>query len=135
MGQLVMSQPYYVLSLDGGGSLGVYTLGVLIEIERMLKKPLHKVFGLVYGTSTGSIIASMIALGDDVEKTIHDRYFDIAPDVMGRWFPGSKSAALEKHAKEIYGDKTFDNFVTNIGIVGTHLEFNRPTVFDCASVI
>ena len=124
-----MSQPYYVLSLDGGGSLGVYTLGVLIEIERMLKKPLHEIFGLVYGTSTGSIIASMIALGDGVEKTIHDRYFDIAPDVMGRWFPGSKSAALEKHAKEIYGDKTFDNFVMNIGIVGTHLEFNRPTVF------
>lgn len=124
-----MSRPYYILSLDGGGSLGVYTLGVLIEIERMLDQPLHEVFGLVYGTSTGSIIASMIALGDDVEKTIHDRYFDLAPDVMGRWLPRSKSAALERHAEEIYGDKTFDHFVTNVGIVGTHLEFNRPTVF------
>lgn len=124
-----MSSPYYILSLDGGGSLGVYTLGVLVEIERMLDRPLHEIFELVYGTSTGSIIASMIALGDDVEKTIHDRYFDIAPDVMGRWLPRSKTAALHRHAKEIYGGKTFDDFLINIGIVCTHVEFNRPTVF------
>lgn len=124
-----MSRPYYILSLDGGGSLGVYTLGVLIEVERMLDQPLHEVFELVYGTSTGSIIASMIALGDDVEKTIYKRYFNIAPDVMGRWFAWSRTAALHRHAKAIYGDKTSDSFLTNIGIVGTHLEFNRPTVF------
>ena len=124
-----MKPPYYILSLDGGGSLGVYTLGVLVEIERMLEKPLHETFDLVYGTSTGAIIASMIALGDDVEETIHDRYFNIAPDVMGRWFPRTKTAALHRHAQAIYGDKTFEDFLINIGIVGTDLESNGPTVF------
>lgn len=124
-----MSRPYYILSLDGGGSLGVYTLGVLVEIERMLDRPLHEIFGLIYGTSTGSIIASMIAVGDDVETTIRDRYFEIAPDVMGRWFPSSKTAALHRHAEDIFGDRKFDSFLTNIGIVSTHLEFNRPTIF------
>lgn len=124
-----MSKPYYVLSLDGGGSLGVYTLGILVEIERMLEKPLHEVFDLVFGTSTGSIIAAMLALGEDVEGTIHDRYFSIAPDVMSRWLPSSKTAALERHASEVFGDKKFDEFVVGVGVVGTHLEYTRPTIF------
>ena len=37
----------------------------------MLDKPLHETFELVYGTSTGAIIASMVALGDDIAETIH----------------------------------------------------------------
>ncbi len=124
-----MSQPFFILSLDGGGSLGVYTLGVLVEIERMLKCPLHKKFTLIYGTSTGSIIASMIALGDGVETTIRKRYFEIAPDVMGRFSGCSRSAALHRHARKIYGEKTFEEFKVNVGIVATHLEYNRPRVF------
>lgn len=124
-----MSRPYFILSLDGGGALGVYTLGVLVEVERMLDQPLHKVFDLAYGTSTGSIIASMIALGDGIENTIKDRYFEIIPDVMGRWFPWTKSKALHDHAASIYGEKRFEEFLMNIGIVATHLEYNRPMVF------
>lgn len=124
-----MSKPYFVLSLDGGGSLGVYTLGVLVEIERMLDKPLHEVFELIYGTSTGSIIASMIALGDDVETTIKGRYFEVIPDVMSKWFPWTRSEALHSQAADIYGEKKFESFLTNVGIVATHLEYNRPMVF------
>ena len=124
-----MKKPFFILSLDGGGSLGVYTLGVLVEIERMLHMPLYKKFDLVYGTSTGAIIASMIALGDDVETTIKDCYFSIAPDVMRKFLARSKSAKLTKYAEDIYGDKTFEDFLINIGIVATHLDYNRPTVF------
>ena len=124
-----MSQPYYILSLDGGGSLGVYTLGVLVEIERLLAKPLHETFELVYGTSTGAIIASMIALGDDVADTIHDRYFQLAPAVMRKRFPRTRTAALRRYARKIYRKKTFDDFLINIGIVATDLEHNRPLVF------
>lgn len=123
-----IEKPYYVLSLDGGGSLGVYTLGVLIEIEKKLGKKLCEIFDLVYGTSTGSIIASMIALGEDIE-TVKNRYFEIIPDVMSKRFAYGKSAALHRHAEEIYGEKEFDQFLINIGIVATHVEFNRPMVF------
>ncbi len=124
-----MSRPHFVLSLDGGGSLGVYTLGVLVEVERMLDRPLHEVFELIYGTSTGAIIASMIALGEDVETTIQNRYFEIIPDVMGKSFAWSRSRALHRHASEIYQGKKFDAFLTNVGIVATHVEYNRPMVF------
>ena len=129
MEHLELTKPYYILSLDGGGSLGVYTLGVLIELERVLPKPLHCTFDLVYGTSTGAIIASMIGLGDAVERTIYDRYIEIAPDVMGKRCSRSRSASLLQHAKTIYGDKTFDDFLIDIGIVCTDLEYRRPRVF------
>ena len=56
-----------VLTLDGGGAKGFYTLGVLKEIEAMVGCPLHQKFDLVFGTSTGAIIASLIALGHDVD--------------------------------------------------------------------
>ena len=52
-----------ILALDGGGAKGFYTLGVLKEIEAMVGCPLHQKFDLVFGTSTGAIIASLIALG------------------------------------------------------------------------
>lgn len=120
--------PYHILSLDGGGSLGMYSLGVLAEVERILPGPLHETFDLVYGTSTGSIIGSMIALGEDV-GTITELYRRIVPDVMGRRLPGSKSRALERWGREIYRDRKFDAFVTDVGIVATHLENNRPMVF------
>ena len=54
---------FRILCLDGGGAKGFYTLGVLKEIEGMLGCPLHKRFDLVFGTSTGAIIAALIALG------------------------------------------------------------------------
>ena len=51
----------------------VCTLGVLFEVETHLERPLHEVFDLIYGTSTGSIIGSMLALGETVD-TITSRY-------------------------------------------------------------
>lgn len=130
MAELEMRKPFRVLSLDGGGSLGVYSLGVLVEIERMIGKRIHEVIDLVYGTNTGSIIGSMIALGEDI-TTINRRYFEIAPDVMSRWLPRSKSNALRRHARNVFGNKTFDDFLIDIGIVATHLEYSRPMVFKC----
>ena len=123
-----MTPPFYVLALDGGGSLGVYTLGLLAEIESILPQPLHQTFDLIYGTSTGSIIGSMIALGENIH-TIREHYFRIVPHVMSRWLPKHKTAALEKWGQQIYGSAKFGSFVTNVGIVATHLEFNRPMIF------
>ena len=119
---------FRILSLDGGGSLGIYTLGVLCELEKSVAQPLHTTFDLVYGTSTGSIIGSMIALGDSAEL-IKDRYLEIVPQVMSRPFARLRTEALERWARRIYGDRKFENFKTGIGIVATHLEYNRPMVF------
>jgi patatin-like phospholipase/acyl hydrolase len=65
------SSPFRILSLDGGGAKGFYSLGVLREIEGSIGCRLHERFDLVFGTSTGAIIASLIALGYSVDE-IHD---------------------------------------------------------------
>ena len=57
------SRPYRkILCLDGGGSRGVITLAFLRRIERITGKSIYQLFDLIVGTSTGSIIATMIAL-------------------------------------------------------------------------
>ena len=70
-----------ILSLDGGGAKGFYTLGVLKEIEAMLGCPLYKRFDLIFGTSTGAIIASLVALGYEIDA-IHALYKKHVPSVM-----------------------------------------------------
>ncbi len=53
-----MSSYYKILSIDGGGVRGLIPSVVLAELEARIGKPLHKVFDLVAGTSTGAIIAA-----------------------------------------------------------------------------
>jgi Patatin-like phospholipase/ABC transporter substrate binding protein len=73
MADFSAERPCRILSLDGGGAKGFYTLGVLREIEGMAKRPLHEQFDLIFGTSTGAIIAALSALGKSV-KEISDLY-------------------------------------------------------------
>ena len=46
-----------ILSLDGGGIRGLIQLIVLMELERITKKPIFELFDLIVGTSIGGIIA------------------------------------------------------------------------------
>jgi predicted acylesterase/phospholipase RssA len=117
-----------ILSLDGGGSKGFYTLGVLREIEALLNCPLYKHFDLVFGTSTGAIIAALIALGYHVDE-IHELYKAHVPNVMKPRSRDAKSAALSELASEVFGDKTFEDVKTGIGIVTTKWVIERPMIF------
>lgn len=51
---------FRVPSLDGGGAKGFYTLSALKEIEALVGCPLCEKFDLIYGTSTGAIIATLL---------------------------------------------------------------------------
>jgi uncharacterized protein len=121
-------QDFRILSLDGGGAKGVYTLGILKEIEALIGKRICDEFQLIYGTSTGSIIASLLGLGKSVDE-VTQNYFDIVPSVMGKRTKSGKSAMLRHHAKELLGDTNFDAFLTDVGIVTTHYELTRPMIF------
>ena len=121
--------PFRILSLDGGGAKGFYTIGVLEELEALLGgKPLSEHFDLIYGTSTGAIIAALLALGEKV-ATIHGHYRKYVPDVMGHDSADGKSAALERLGKEIFKDTKFTDAKTAIGIVATRWDFERPMIF------
>lgn len=123
-----MKKEVRILSLDGGGSKGVYTLGVLKELEKMLGGKLYEHFDIIYGTSTGSIIAALLGLGHDVEF-IKTNYFKLIPEIMGGTNGSEKSAKLKKKADEIFGDKLFTEFKTDVGIVSMNYEDQKPFVF------
>jgi patatin-like phospholipase/acyl hydrolase len=118
----------YILALDGGGAKGFYTLGVLKEIEAMLDRPLHQKFDLVFGTSTGAIIASLIALGYSIDE-IHDLYKAHVPKVMSKKKAGDRSAALAELASDVFKTRTFEDVKTGIGVVATRWLTEKPMIF------
>jgi hypothetical protein len=83
--------PKRILSLDGGGVRGMITIGILEELERKLaaRQPypgdfrLCRYFDLIGGTSTGSIIAALLAMGWSVDE-IRKLYLKLGPEVFER---------------------------------------------------
>jgi len=129
MSPLAPSIACRVLSLDGGGAKGFYTLGVLEELEALLGgQPMWQKFDLIFGTSTGAIIAALLALGRSTAD-IHCLYKEHVPTVMQPKSAKAKSAALEKLSKVIFPTETFKDVKTGIGIVATRWDFERPMIF------
>ncbi len=121
-------RPCRLLSLDGGGAKGFYTLGVLREIEGMVKRPLHEQFDLIFGTSTGAIIAALLALGKSV-KEISDLYEKHVPTVMQRKGRAEKSAALRQLGDAVFENTMFTEMKTGVGLVTTRWVIERPMIF------
>jgi patatin-like phospholipase/acyl hydrolase len=119
---------FRILSLDGGGAKGFYTLGVLREIEAMIGCRLHERFDMIFGTSTGSIIAAMLALGKSVSEIIA-LYQDHVPTIMKNKDAGGRSGALSELSEAIFGDAMFTDVKTSVGIVTTKWVLEKPMIF------
>ena len=115
---------YRVLSLDGGGSKGIYTVGVLSELELALGRPLYEHFDLIYGTSTGAIIAAMLGMGM-LAETIKSKYLDLIPKVMGESNSDARSSALLAEAKTIFG-KQNSNHSSSVSELWRQIHTTRP---------
>ncbi len=122
------NKKFTVLSLDGGGSKGVYTLGILKELELKLGGKLHEHFDLIYGTSTGSIIASLVALGHDI-PSLEKLYYELIPKIMCGNSKRERSSQLKIQADTIFKDQKFDAFKTMVGIVALNYDKQTPLVF------
>jgi uncharacterized protein len=119
---------FRILSLDGGGAKGIYTLGALKEIEGMTGKRIHESFDLVFGTSTGAIIAALVCLGHPIDE-IHELYKSHVVKIMSRWLPHRKSEALSELASLIFEEKDFSSVKTDLCIVATKWDEERPIIF------
>jgi uncharacterized protein len=119
---------YRILSLDGGGAKGFYTLGVLLQVEAMIGCPIHERFNLIFGTSTGAIIASMLAFGHPVSEII-DTYEHHVLKVVRRKTKHGKSEALQALADDVHKERTFADVRTGVGIVTTRWLTEKPMIF------
>lgn len=117
-----------ILSLDGGGAKGFYTLGVLREVEALVGKPLCEVFQLIFGTSTGSIISALLAQGKSVDE-ICDLYIKHVPPIMQAKSAADKSRALAATGEAVFGDAGFDDLKTGVGLVATKWHLETPMIF------
>jgi uncharacterized protein len=117
-----------ILSLDGGGSKGFYTLGVLKELEVQCGGPLCKNFELIFGTSTGAIIATMISLGYQIDeiKALYEKY---VPSIMGKWTRKNRTKALQQLAQKVFEKKSFEDVKTRVGIVSAKWLLETPMIF------
>jgi patatin-like phospholipase len=121
-------RPFRVLSLDGGGAKGFYTIAVLSELEAITKQPLCKCFDLIFGTSTGAIIAALLARGEEVSRILA-LYKEHVPAIMKKSSTASRTRALLSSARDVFSEQHCDVFKTNVGIVATNWNDERPIIF------
>ena len=121
--------PCRILSLDGGGAKGFYTLGVLAQVEAMINgKLLCDHFDLIFGTSTGAIIGALLSLGYRVADILK-LYEQHVPTVMKQSTSAGRTKALDKLVVEVFGDSDFTQVKTGVGIVATHWRLEKPMIF------
>ena len=130
------NRPKRILALDGGGIRGALTLGYLKRIEEILRKQhdddpdfrLCDYFDLIGGTSTGSIIASCLAIGMKVEE-IKEMYFKLGGKIfakeykwwnvfeIGKFLKGSYDATpLEQELQNVFGQITLESEKIRTGL-------------------
>jgi patatin-like phospholipase/acyl hydrolase len=108
-----------ILSLDGGGYLGLATTAFLQEIERHFGSLCCDQFDLFCGTSTGAIIALALAAGLSAQR-VTEMYQDFGPKVFRNPVPGVRTlrclsglffsrysnAALRQSLSQVFQDLT-----------------------------
>lgn len=135
-----------ILSIDGGGYLGLATAAFIAEVERHFNSSFHKTFDLFCGTSTGAIIALALAKGLS-GKEVCGLYQDFGPKVFWNPVPGFRklrfllglvrarysNAPLRKALEGAFGDISLGDLRKRIGkkavVTAFSITGGRPRVF------
>lgn len=91
---------YQILSLSGGGFLGLYTAAILAEFEERSGRPLYQCFDLIAGTSIGGIIALGLAAGRPASD-IRDAFVEHGSRIFPNAAPNSKVSWLVRFARNV----------------------------------
>lgn len=91
---------FQILSLDGGGLKGLFSVSFLEQLEEDAGKPCHEMFDLICGTSTGGIIALGLGLGIPAAQ-IKKFYLEDADQIFSKTaFSKLKQAVTAKYGIE-----------------------------------
>lgn len=99
------SRPFRILSIDGGGVRGIIPARFLKALEEMSQQPIHTLFDLIVGTSTGGLIA----LGLTCPHQQHQGPKYRAQDIVDFYL--KESASIFKHS-------LLRNMRTGVGLWG-----------------
>lgn len=84
-----------ILSLDGGGLRGVFSAAVVHHMENATGRPARELFDALIGTSTGSVMAAMLATGKPA-ASLMQLYQDVGTAIFDGQNAAERSTALEK---------------------------------------
>ena len=113
-----MAERFNILSLSGGGFLGLYTVSVLVKLEELYGAPIAKSFDLIAGTSVGGIIA--LGLANEVPaKTIQTAFERDGTAIFSNraaptTFAGSLLDILKSTLYPKYSDKNLRSAIVDI---------------------
>lgn len=121
------------LALGGGGFRGIGHIGVIKAFEELGIQ-----FDYVAGTSVGSIIGSLYALGKNSDEMIEMAKNLRKKDIMGGAIPfikPAKSEKLEETLNKVYGDiMVFSELKIPLTVVCTDLKTGKEVDFDYGNV-
>ena len=98
------------LCLDGGGIRGLILIQVLLNLERVAKQPIVKLFDWIAGTSTGGILALGLLHGKSTSY-LQQLYFRFKDEV----FVGTRPYPSEPFEKFLQQEFGADTKMTSIG--------------------
>jgi hypothetical protein len=132
-----------IISLDGGGIRGILTLQLLKKIEEIAGLKLNQFCDLFAGTSTGAIIAGLMAFGLSAEE-IERLYIQLVTKVFqkrsilaNRYVnpPAYSKNNYRQALKEVLGDHTLKDACAksnvDIFITAKDITDNEETYFTC----
>jgi uncharacterized protein len=104
----VQNAPFRVLSLDGGGIRGLYTVAVLRRLALRYEDYRHtstldvgRGFDLIAGTSTGGILACALAAGIELKKAV-SFYQEYGPLLFRNPVPSGSLGTLTWAARHLF---------------------------------
>lgn len=138
---------FQILSLSGGGYLGLYTVAVLAELEEQFGSPIAAHFDLLAGTSVGGIIALGLAAeypASEIKAAFEkngSRIFSDRPaptTKAGEWrdflrslrAPKNDGGALRETIEAVVGDETLIGDLRHPVIIpAVNLTKGKPQLF------
>ena len=143
------TEPYRILSMDGGGIRGINPAFWLYEIERKTNRPISHLFNMLSGTSTGAIIAAGLSVPKpnnnftprytaldllDIYRTSGKKIFskDSLRRIPGLDFVVSKYTDAGRRGifEQYFQENTLDSSLTDIVIPATYGSvLNKPHLF------
>ena len=139
-------RPFRILSLAGGGYLGLYTAWVLAGLEARAGEPLARRFDLVAGTSVGGLLALALAFEVPVAVVVTlfrergseifsarglptsrvGRLIDLTRAVLGPKYSGD---ALRKALTEIFDGRRLADAKHDLVVPAVNVSLSQTKVF------
>ena len=97
------------IAIDGGGIKGILVTKALSVLEEALGKPVHDIFQLAVGTSTGSIISAGIGAGISAHR-ISGLYHKLGETI----FPRTLRSAVWPLTRYRYSDRPLKDALSHV---------------------